>query len=732
MISSRIVKRVSLQEIQFRLRQELWNWFRWKHSPKLPEGVLEKASYQDWLPSAEFGFEALRGSNFEQWVISLADQILAGRIPIFGRVVEVGEEVDWHRDYFHHRRAPVKFSRRIRYLDFEEVGDHKVVWELNRHSHLVVVALAYGFRRREAYLDLIERHLSSWIAANPFLMGVNWCSALEVGFRVLNWLWVLHFVNEEARLRLLKMLITPIYEHGAYLEHNLSYYFSPNTHLLGEAVALHAVACCFPVFSESARWREVSRRVVLEAMEEQVNPDGSHFEGSSYYHLYALDMFLLHHLVEPCPPSYTERLVAMGEYLRSLVGPSGYLPMVGDEDGGRLFLPFGERRRFGLATLATLGALFDRPDWIHSPDALAEQAVWWLGSQGWPKEGQWARRTVARLYSDAGLAVMGSGETHVLVRVGGIARGSGGHSHADALSLIVRRGDEEVLIDPGTYSYSDARWRELFRGNVAHNTVRINGQNQARPASAFLWKERPLVRLLGWTSAKTVQQVVAECSYQIRQLEGILHRRHVVWVQTGRYHRGLLFIADEITGSEQQICRIEQFWHCGGAVEAKRKNVFELGAGCSLFLDPSMDSELITDKGIGWASPVYGDKVATTVIQARLRRRLPVWLWSVVDVTDERGIGELQHLPGTEVGCLFRRGTYQWKLTLERPGVFTVTQLNVSTKLERRYGVYGRPIRRVLVARPFGKQGGTGLRQGQEQPAASDAVSGGEVRASSE
>ena len=44
--------------------------------------------------------------------------------------------------------------------------------------------------------------------------------------------------------------------------------------------------------------------------------------------------------------------------------------------------------------------------------------------------------------------------------------GSAGHSHSDTLSLVVSVGNQEVLIDSGTYSYMDPEWRSYFRGSV--------------------------------------------------------------------------------------------------------------------------------------------------------------------------------------------------------------------------------------------------------------------------
>jgi hypothetical protein len=46
-----------------------------------------------------------------------------------------------------------------------------------------------------------------------------------------------------------------MYQHGCHLEFNLSVYYSPNTHLLGEALALFVIGLAFPELPQSAKWR---------------------------------------------------------------------------------------------------------------------------------------------------------------------------------------------------------------------------------------------------------------------------------------------------------------------------------------------------------------------------------------------------------------------------------------------------------------------------------------------
>ncbi len=45
--------------------------------------------------------------------------------------------------------------------------------------------------------------------------------------------------------------------------------------------------------------------------------------------------------------------------------------------------------------------------------------------------------------------------------------------------LDLRSVLEEILVDAGTYTYVEPQWRDWFRATAAHNTVRIDGRDQA-------------------------------------------------------------------------------------------------------------------------------------------------------------------------------------------------------------------------------------------------------------
>ena len=571
--------------------------------PALPPGMPDPPSPLPALPDPEAVCGRLRGSALAAEIVYLASTVLAHRFPLLASAIDTGPHIDWRRDYLHDISTGLAWFRSVPYLDFARAGDHKVVWELNRHQHLVLLAQAFRLTGRREFLDEIERQIAGWTAANPWLRGINWTSALEVAFRALSWIWLYHLAGARLSPRTRGLLLEGLHRHGCYLERNLSIYFSPNTHLLGEAVALHALGALFPKFPYAARWTAAGGRIVREQMDAQVRDDGSHFEQSSYYHVYALDFFLLHRALAGPSPGFDDKLRRMAGYLHALMGPARTLPFLGDDDGGRLFHPYGDRARFGRATLATAGFPADAAD-------LEPQALWWLGAEPAPSPAPPLR---SRLFPQAGTAVLIDGDLHVVMKAGPFGPGSGGHSHADLLSLVIRLGDEQVLLDPGTYTYvADPALRDWFRGTAAHNTVRIDGRDQAQPAGPFRWSGPPEVEIREWISKPRHDYLDAACRYA-----GFTHRRRVLLVKPD-----LLFVLDRIEGPPGEHL-LEQYWHPGQGSERR----------IALPAAPETVD--------GWRSLGFGHKEPLPALCVRRAARLPAHLAAAIDCSPEPRAPEL-------------------------------------------------------------------------------------------
>jgi hypothetical protein len=540
-------------KLLFRARQELVNVIL----TALPPAPAFAANFAPCLPWPD------AGADSAQQIIDLADQIQRHKFPIFGRTIDAGPEIRWRRDYLRDIETGLPYFRRIPYLDTPRAGDHKVIWELNRHQYLIVLAQAYRVTGDPRSLDEIRAQLESWIAANPFHRGTNWASALEVAFRALSWIWVYNLVGRELPPEFRARWFHVLYLHGCHLANNLSFYFSPNNHLVGEALALHALGLFFEGVPKAEGWEELGRRVMSEAMNLQIRADGSSFEQSTYYQAYLLDMFSLHAMLARPGPEYLAKLERMAEFLHAVIGPSRLPPMLGDDDGGRL--PLGPARCA-------------------------------------PRAGKWE----SRLFPDAGIAVMTGGTTHAVVDAGPFGALHSGHSHSDTLSIVVRSGDREILIDPGTYTYTgEPKWRDWFRGSSAHNTIRIDGLNQAVMAGPFRWNGQPQVAILDWQTNSTRDILEAECRYA-----GFQHRCRIEFQKAD-----VFLITDHISGPPGEH-DIEQFWHLGS-----------LAASSKLILPD--DAELAWS----WRSTMFGEKRPSPRLRVRRRCTLPLQLQTRIDLS---------------------------------------------------------------------------------------------------
>jgi hypothetical protein len=518
------------------------------------------------LPDAAECARHLMGSRFAQEVTELADEIRRHRFPIFGTTIDTGPEIRWRRDYIRGIETDLVYFRRIPFLNTRRSGDHKVIWELNRHQHLVVLAQAYLLTGDSRNLEEIWAQLESWIDGNPFHRGINWASALEVAFRAISWVWIDHMVGRCMPARLRARWLHMLYLHGSHLANNLSFYFSPNNHLVGEAVALHALGLYFWGLPRSSHWERLGARVMREQMVLQVRADGSSFEQSTYYQVYLLDMFSLHAALASPGAAYLAKLEKMAEFVHAIGGPSGRLPLLGDDDGG--CLPLGPiTRRTGL--------------------------------------GEAARSWRSQLFADAGLAVMTCGETHAIVDAGPFGALHAGHSHSDTLSIVLRSGDSEILIDPGTYTYTgEPEWRDWFRGTEAHNTIRIDGRDQAVMAGPFGWTDKPEVAILDWRTNDESDVLEAECRYA-----GFTHRRRVEFRKPD-----VFVITDDVSGPPG-VHDVEQLWHLGSA-EARAKLVLP-------------DDAELTES---WRSTMFGEKHAAPMLRVRRRSELPMRLEARIEV----------------------------------------------------------------------------------------------------
>lgn len=577
------------------------------------------------------------GRMHPRWLAALvarADALFSHRFT-FGSLQDrwVGDPIDWNRDHESGVAAPLRFSAALDYRDYRVTGDAKVVWELNRHHHLVVLARAYRATGDRRYARTCVEHLLSWIDQCPFGRGMNWRSPLELAIRAINWIWTLDLIAPADALapgechRIEHALDVHVWE----IARRYSRGSSANNHRIGEAAGVFVVTSCRPDLPDAVKLREESRAILCEEIQAQTFAGGCSREHALGYHFFALQFFTIAALVgrrdgREFPAEYLARLGAMAEFARAL-SAAGDPPLFGDADDGYV-LDLGQSGGDWRDSLAMAEALRGEDD---NGAAGSEAAVWLTdGAAAHPRAGirPDPERLMSRGFADAGYYLLqwGSAEDADRVSVlfdcaelgfGAIAA----HGHADALSFTLRAFGEDVLVDPGTYDYfTYPAWRDYFRSTRAHNTVEVDGTDQSRMLGPFMWGERAQSRCLDWRPSETGGRVSAEHDGYARLSDPVIHRRTL---QLDRSDRTLL-ITDAIAAAAPH--RVAMHFHCAEHARVTREGTHVVSVAVRsgivrLVLDPRTTVTLLEgteDSMSGWISRRYHQKRPSVTIRAAL------------------------------------------------------------------------------------------------------------------
>ncbi|MFE7579976.1 alginate lyase family protein [Streptomyces gardneri] len=565
-------------------------------------------------------------------LVAEADRLMAGHAEYFGVDRDDLVDPDWWHDPKTGRRAPWGYAFDVPYRDEEAVGDIKQIWELSRHQYLTVLAAAYAVTGDERYAERVAEHLRSWWAANAPLRGVHWTSGIELGIRLLSWVWVRRLLDGWPGAAGLfegnPVALRQIWHHQRWLAAFPSRGSSANNHVIAEAAGQLAAACAFGWFPSSARWRADALRSLERQLRANTFGSGLNRELASEYHGLVLELGLAA-VAEadaagvPVPSTVRLVLLRMTDALAAVVDDRLRPPRQGDSDDGHgLIVDGAGTDRWG-SLLATGDAVFGRLDWwpevtgtdVRTP-LLAALVRPYAKAGTAPAVSRPASRPAH--FADAGMTIL-RGPEGIWCRCDGGPHGFlsiAAHAHADALSVEVRHDGVDVLADPGTFCYhGQPEWRQYFRSTLGHNTLQWEGGDQSVSGGPFLWTRHARSRVL---VADTAAEGVARWCAEHDGYERVTHRRRVELTAASRELR----VVDEVRGDSGAV---RLAFHLGPAIAAElvgNRAVLTWtrdGEDRSAALDLPEQLSWRAHRGeseppLGWYSPGFGRKEPSTTL----------------------------------------------------------------------------------------------------------------------
>ena len=290
---------------------------------------------------------------FRTWIIndhkisSDSKQYLSGKYFIFGIPVDL-ENIDWHKDLFSGFTYPLKRFDRLNTHQYFNKGIELVFpWEQSRFYFGPHLAQKYFVTGNDKYYLQFKNLTLDWIEKNPFLLGVNWLSTMDVAIRAVNWIVTVNlfydlFKNDP---EFEKILSKSLIMHGKYItafplieKGGLT-----TNHTTSAYTGLLFLALSLKDYQESGQWLEEAVAGLESCINSQIYEDGVDFEGSIPYHRLVLELFAYSAIVSLSNGSdfskdYFKKLFKMFEYTAAYIDQNGHAPQVGDNDSGRVLI----------------------------------------------------------------------------------------------------------------------------------------------------------------------------------------------------------------------------------------------------------------------------------------------------------------------------------------------------------------------------------------------------------
>jgi uncharacterized heparinase superfamily protein len=393
------------------------------------------------------------------------------------------------------------------------------LWAYNLHYFEYLFALPYEDGRALA-LD--------WIARHPLRRGqVGW-EPYPLSLRLGHWCRYflgLHAERSAKDPELRAALWRSMQLQADWLASHLETHILGN-HLLENAAALALVGACFRG-PQADRWLASGDAVLAAQLDEQVLPDGGHFERSPMYH--ARTLWLLDALEgSGCEP-LAARVRGAGERLRRA------LPLLCHPDGEIALL---NDSVFGVA---------------NPPRELCAPAP--PGPFALPETGYFGARGEGGHYVVCDAAPIGPDYLP-------------GHAHGDLLAFELSLRGRRRIVDAGVASYLPGEARAYARSTRAHNTVEIDGQDQCEFWSAFRVARRGRPHDVRFEPCDSGFRLDAWHDGYERLPARARHRRTFRW-----HPEGVLLVSDHVTalGAPRMVSRLHLHPECEPVIEGPRE-----------------------------------------------------------------------------------------------------------------------------------------------------------------
>lgn len=361
------------------------------------------------------------------------------------------------------------------------------LWNFNLHYFEFCVPLAaryaLGGDREDA--DQFKRLVLTWIATCKYPFGDAW-HPYTISLRLVNWLICIDLFGDaltEDSIFMETVFVSMYHQYRHLLvnqeKHLLANHYFEN---------LKTIIICALMFGEDDVLSTVERDYIKQ-LDEQILPDGVHYERSMMYHKLILEGLLRVELAyrsigKSAPTKVATKAKQMLDAMASIERGMGKTPFFNDAADG-------------VAKECEPLIHACRNIYGYEPDCT---------KTAFPDSGFY------KLYDDTAALVFFAGKPGPSYMLG--------HAHCDLLSFELSIAGEPTIVNSGTYAYQ-SELRPYFRSTAAHNTATVDGDEQME-----CWAEHRVARGVREVRVERATECCITASF--RNYKGHLHRRTVI------------------------------------------------------------------------------------------------------------------------------------------------------------------------------------------------------------
>lgn len=401
----------------------------------------------------------------------------------------------------------------FKFLGREERSARPIDWRPARHQHgtrLWLLNLHYMEYLEElddrSVLDVIAEWIQSTPPYRPQYWKDTW-NSYSLSIRVVVWM------QQLVRRGLLheQPILESLAEQIRFLEDHLETDIGGN-HLIKNIKALVWAGRFFDG-PAAARWLSRGQGMLRTELERQILLDGVHFELTPAYHRQVFaDLLEIRSVLtdEPLKVELDKVLSRMATAMSFLIHPDGELAQFGD---------------------TSLDSDYQAGDLLRH----------WSAVSNWEES-----RSRTWDLPVSGFAGYRDDDQYFIVRAGRMAADElPAHGHGDVGSFEWSVGGRRFVVDTGVFEYDAGARRRWSRSTEAHNTVTVEGADQAEFWGSFRVGRRPNVQRTTRASDESFDVTISHDGFAFMKGNPV-HRR------TMRISRNGLTVEDRVSGGAGQ------------------------------------------------------------------------------------------------------------------------------------------------------------------------------------